>query len=109
MKIIKIISLLLFYEINFFICQNIENIHNINNENFSIENAVYIIRNRKGDLNLEIQNNSYPIFLNILKKPLKKNFLIAKENTGIINETTNFFILLTKIQIIDYLSQKKIL
>ena len=91
MKIIKIISLLLFYEINFFICQNIENIHNINNENFSIENAVYIIRNRKGDLNLEIQNNSYPIFLNILKKPLKKNFLIAKENTGIINETTNFF------------------
>ena len=47
----------------------------INEQDFTIKNAVYIIRNREGNMNLE--NNNYPEFKNS-KLSLKKNFELIK-------------------------------
>ena len=60
------------------ICQLTDkNSYYINGKDFEIKNAVYIIRNREGNVNLENINKIE--FINT-KSNLKKNFLIIKDN-----------------------------
>ena len=68
----------------YILCQNISNISYINNNETSINDAVYIIRNREGDLNLEFTNDFN--FINNNKISLKPNFSINKD---IENNNTN--------------------
>ena len=93
MKYFKILYILFFFNIYFFLCQTILTTNNINNEDISIQNAVYIIRNKEGDKNLDFENDGYPIFLNEKKKLLKNNFLLIKENNNEenINNTNNYY------------------
>ena len=94
---------ILFY-INYIYCQNITNftdIAYINEDNKYIDNAVYVIRNRNGDINLEITNQNYGSFLDYRRKGPKRNFVIQKENNNSnINETYYY--------IIDNISKKKL-
>ena len=78
MKIYITIYILLCLKI-FIICQTELKYSYINNNDFSIKNAVYIIRNRDGNLNLEY-DDKYPYFVNKDKKELKQNYLLMKDN-----------------------------
>ena len=90
MKFFIFLYIIFLFNIYFFYCQNIINSSNsINNQNNEIQDAVYIIRNRKGDKNLDFKNNNnYPVFLDETIKSLKKNFLITKDINNI-NKTGN--------------------
>ena len=81
-------NIIIIFKINYFICQiiiNTNNTNNINYENNSIQNAVYIIKIRNGTENLEFDEYNSPIFLNDEEKPLKLKFLITKD----ISKNTN--------------------
>ena len=66
---------------------NQTNISYINRDDFSIQNAIYIIRNREGNLNLDIR--FYPKFINDIRIPLKANFEIIKDKEN--NDTEEYF------------------
>ena len=66
---------------------NITNISYINNGDFSIHNAIYIIRNREGNLNLDVKFS--PKFINDIRRPLKANFEIIKDKKN--NDTEEYF------------------
>ena len=79
----------------YILCQNISNISYINNNETSIQNAIYIIRNRKGDLNLEFHYNL--IFMNNEKQSLIHNFNIikkSKNNTNDYNNTEDYYFII---------------
>ena len=71
----KIFYIFLFLNINI-ICQNEIHLSYINNKDFSIKNAVYVIRNREGDLTLEFKGI---IYLQKTDKNEIKNFLLIKD------------------------------
>jgi len=54
------IYIFLFFNINI-LCQNEIYFSYINNKDFSIKNAVYIIRNQEGNLHLEFRGITYLI------------------------------------------------
>ena len=88
MKFFITLCLIIIFKINYFICQiiiNTNNTNNINYENNSIQNAVYIIKIRNETENLEFDEYNSPIFLNDEEKPLKLKFLITKD----ISKNTN--------------------
>ena len=62
----------------------------INNKDFSIKEAIYIIRNRKGNVNLEYEDLR---FTNT-KNRLKQNFEIIKDKKGNNNSEIFYFIIL---------------
>ena len=85
----KLYILLLFLEINILCFQNQTNFSYINNQDISIKNAFYIIRNRDGRFNLDYK---YSIsFLNNSKE-LKKNFEIKKEDNINDSEDNYYYI-----------------
>ena len=90
MKIFKTIYILLSLKI-FIKCQTELKYSYINNNDFSIKNAVYIIRNGNGNLNLEY-NNNYPYFINDKKKELKLNYLLMKDDNENSNNEEYFYI-----------------
>ena len=88
MQFYKKLFIVLIYIIDIFCCQNISNKNNINNESKEIQNAVYVIRNRKGDKNLEFSYSNI-VFKNNVKKRLKKYILIEKEEQNPNNTNDN--------------------
>ena len=70
------IYIFLFFNINI-LCQNEIYFSYINNKDFSIKNAVYIIRNREGNLHLEFRGITY--LIKSEKKENIKNFLLIKD------------------------------
>ena len=70
--------ILLFFKLSIFCFENQANFSYINNQDFSIKNAVYIIRNRDGKFNLEFKY-SITNFINNEKIDLKQNFEILEE------------------------------
>ena len=87
MQFYKIFFIVLVYNIDYFCCQNITDKNNINNESYEIQDAIYVIRNRKGDKNLDCSSNAV-VFKNEVKKRLKKYILIDKEEQNP-NSTNN--------------------
>ena len=77
---------LLIYIILFCSCQKIEY---INQKDFSIKNAIYIIRNREGNVNLEY--NPEIKFMDT-KINLKQNFELIQEKNKINNSDIFYFI-----------------
>ena len=57
----------------------LKNHQNYSENNFLLDNAIYVIRNKNGDLNLDIEKD-IPYLLNNPKKPLKKHFRIIAIN-----------------------------
>ena len=89
MKIMKFLLLITLLKINY--CQlTFSNMSFINNEEISIDDAVYVIRTREGNMNLEKRILNYLYFVNEEKKNLKAQFLISKQEDNISNNITYF-------------------
>ena len=73
----KLNYILIFLKIYNLFCYDLFNDTFINNDNNSIDNAVYIIKTREGDLNLEISNYKYLEMNNNTR--IKTTFLVKKE------------------------------
>ena len=86
-KLNKIFYIFLFLNIKI-ICQNEIHLSYINNKDLSIKNAVYVIRNREGDLTLVFKGITY---LQKIERNEIKNFLLIKENDPE-NEEDYFYI-----------------
>ncbi len=67
--------------LNFKILANnsLQNPQNHSENNFLLDNAIYVIRNKFGEFNLDIEKD-IPYLLNNPKKPLKKHFRIIAVN-----------------------------
>ena len=76
MALCKKLYILLLIKI-YIICLNQTDLSYINNQDISIKNAVYIIRNRDGSLNLDYKSKTS--FINNEKIALKQNFEIKKD------------------------------
>ena len=74
----KFAYLILFFQIYNILCNDLLNTSFINNGNNSIDNAIYIIKTRYEDLNLELSNFDY-LTMKSESKNRKANFYIKKE------------------------------
>ena len=90
MKLYKILYLFLLFNILHILCfQNQTNYSYINNNITSIQEAIYIIRNSNGNLNLEFSIKAF--FLDNERTALKKHFSIIKDKEN--NDTEEFYII----------------
>ena len=74
----KFAYLIFFFQIYNILCNDLLNTSFINNGNNSIDNAIYIIKTRDEDLNLELSNFDY-LTMKSESKNRKANFYIKKE------------------------------
>ena len=84
MEFYKYLNILLFLKI-YILCHKGKKFYYINNNDFSIKNSVYRIKNREGDLNLKINDSAY--FVN----EENNNFLFLNENITNNTEKCTFF------------------
>ena len=92
MNILEFLLLIILLKNKFCDFNTFSNISFINNVEISIENAVYIIRTREGNMNLDKKFFNYLYFHNDEKVPLKNQFLINKQEDNIIKNITYFYI-----------------
>ena len=83
MELYKYLYIFIFFKI-YILCQNETDYIYINKLDFSIKNAVYIIKNREGEFFLDYTDMA--LFIDEEKENLKKNYLLIKDNQNDNNE-----------------------